>query len=78
MSAMRVVRIKSEFFTMDFEEQILSIAENNQVMILLVPELLSRNDGGGIICLKITQFLYLIHAVGLENKAYTIENKGMK
>jgi branched-chain amino acid aminotransferase len=56
------------------EEQILSIAENNQVMILLVPELLSRNDGGYYLPQN-NSVSYLIHAVGLENKAYTIENK---
>jgi branched-chain amino acid aminotransferase len=76
MSAMRVVRMEIPMnFTMEFlEEQILSIAENNQVMILLVPELLSINDGGYYLPQN-NSVSYLIHAVGLENKAYTIENK---
>jgi hypothetical protein len=39
-----------------------------------VPELLSRNDGGYYLPQN-NSVSYLIHAVGLENKAYTIENK---
>jgi branched-chain amino acid aminotransferase len=75
MSAMRSSTKIPMNFTMEFlEEQILSIAENNQVMILLVPELLSRNDGGYYLPQN-NSVSYLIHAVGLENKAYTIENK---
>jgi branched-chain amino acid aminotransferase len=59
------------------EEQILSIAENNQVMILLVPELLSRNDGGYYLPQN-NSVSYLIHAVGLKIKHTQLKTKGMK
>jgi branched-chain amino acid aminotransferase len=62
-------------FTMEFlEEQILSIAENNQVIDSARARItVYRNDGGYY--LQNNSVSYLIHAVGLENKAYTIENK---
>jgi branched-chain amino acid aminotransferase len=63
-------------FTMEFlEEQILSIAENNQVIdSARVRITVYRNDGGYYLPQN-NSVSYLIHAVGLENKAYTIENK---
>ena len=77
MSAMRVVRMEIPMnFTMEFlEEQILSIVENNQVIDSARARItVYRNDGGYYLPQNNT-VSYLIHAVGLENKAYTIENK---
>ena len=77
MSAMRVVRMEIPMnFTMEFlEEQILSIVENNQVIDSARARItVYRNDGGYYLPQNNT-VSYLIHAVGLENKAYTIEKK---
>ena len=77
MSAMRVVRMEIPMnFTMEFlEEQILSIVENNQVIDSARARItVYRNDGGYYLPQNNT-VSYLIHAVGLENKVYTIENK---
>ena len=77
MSAMRVVRMEIPMnFTMEFlEEQILSIVENNQVIDSARARItVYRNDGGYYLPQNNT-VSYLIHAVGLENKAYKIENK---
>ena len=77
MSAMRVVRMEIPMnFTMEFlEEQILSTVENNQVIDSARARItVYRNDGGYYLPQNNT-VSYLIHAVGLENKVYTIENK---
>lgn len=77
MSAMRVVRMEIPMnFTMEFlEEQILSIAENNQVIDSARARITVYRNDGGYYLPQNNSVSYLIHAVGLENKAYTIENK---
>ena len=77
MSAMRVVRMEIPMnFTMEFlEEQILSIAENNQVIDCARARITVYRNDGGYYLPQNNSVLYLIHAVGLENKVYTIENK---
>ncbi len=77
MSAMRVVRMEIPMnFTMEFlEEQILSIAENNQVIDSARARITVYRNEGGYYLPQNNSVSYLIHAVGIENKAYTIENK---
>nr|WP_309760677.1 aminotransferase class IV [Flavobacterium sp.] len=77
MSAMRVVRMEIPMnFTMEFlEEQILSIAENNQVIDSARARITVYRNDGGYYLPQNNSVSYLIHAVDLENKAYTIENK---
>ncbi|MFV8355429.1 aminotransferase class IV [Flavobacterium sp. XS1P32] len=77
MSAMRVLRMEIPMnFTMEFlEEQILSIAENNQVIDSARARITVYRNDGGYYLPQNNSVSYLIHAVGLENKAYTIENK---
>ncbi|MFV8333595.1 aminotransferase class IV [Flavobacterium sp. GSP14] len=77
MSAMRVVRMEIPMnFTMEFlEVQILSIAENNQVIDSARARITVYRNDGGYYLPQNNSVSYLIHAVGLENKAYTIENK---
>ena len=77
MSAMRVVRMEIPMnFTMEFlEEQILSIAENNQVIDSARARITVYRNDGGYYLPQNNSVSYLIHAVGLENKAYKIENK---
>ena len=77
MSAMRVVRMEIPMnFTMEFlEEQVLSLVENNQVNDSARARItVYRNDGGYYLPQNNT-ISYLIDAVALEYKAYSIENK---
>jgi len=77
MSAMRVVRMEIPMnFTMEFlEEQILSLVENNQIMDSARARITVYRNEGGYYLPQNNTVSYLIHAVGIENKAYSIENK---
>ena len=77
MSAMRVVRMEIPMnFTMEFlEEQILSLVENNQIMDSARARITVYRNEGGYYLPQNNTVSYLIHAVALENKAYSIENK---
>ncbi len=77
MSAMRVLRMEIPMnFTMEFlEEQILSIVENNQVIDSARARITVYRNEGGYYLPQNNTVSYLIHAVGIENKAYSIENK---
>jgi hypothetical protein len=52
-----------------------SIAENNQVIDSARARITVYRNDGGYYLPQNNSVSYLIHAVGLENKAYTIENK---
>lgn len=77
MSAMRVVRMEIPMnFTMEFlEEQILSLVENNQVIESARARITVYRNEGGYYLPQNNTISYLIHAIALENKTYSIENK---
>lgn len=76
MSSMRVIRMEIPMnFTMEYlEEQILSLAKNNQIENSSRARITVYRNDGGFYLPKTNTVSYLIHASALEKKAYNFDN----
>ncbi|MFV8466698.1 aminotransferase class IV [Flavobacterium sp. LB1P62] len=77
MSSMRVVRMEIPMnFTMEyFEEQILSLVKNNSLDDSARARITIYRNGGGYYLPQNNTISFLIHAIALEEKFYSIDKK---